>query len=234
MILLLISFFLYAVDLPTGLNSQERDQVVEILGLGTSSKILTIPYPLGGYAGIEFGLSLESLPVENLTSLGNQTAKQDSFDYPKISIGKGLLEDTDLFLHFIPFSEQSDLTEYGGVLRWNFYKAKNIPGSLSLVGHFNSSNIKDQFTSESYGLDILAGITVESLSLYFGIGQVEVKGTFVGGTNAITDSGQQEVNRTKKTHSIIGASYHFLPYFIAFQIDQYETTVMSAKLGLRY
>jgi len=234
MIFLLFTFLVHAVDLPKKLTSDDRDQVVEILGLGTSSKILTIPYPLGGYSGLELGVSMESLPVENLALLGDKTASQDTFNYPKISIGKGLLEDTDLFLHFIPFSEQTELTEYGAVFRWNFYKAKNVPGSLSLVGHMNSSNIKDQFTSTSYGIEVLAGITVESLSLYFGIGQVQAKGRFAGGTQGITDTDFEEVSRVKKTHSIIGGSYHFLPYFIAFQIDQYETTVMSAKLGLRY
>lgn len=232
--LLSFLFFSHAIDIPTGLTNDDREQVLEILGLGTSSKLLSIPYPLGGYSGFEIGVSVESLPIDNLSRLGNQVGPQDTFNYPKISIGKGLREDLDLFLHFIPFNEQTDLTEYGAVMRWNLFHGEYLPGNLAMVVHMNSSNIKDEFISESYGLDLLAGITVESLSLYFGVGQVKVKGRFVGGTNGITDSLVEEVNSSKKTHSIIGGSYHFLPYFLAFQIDQYETTVLSAKLGLRF
>lgn len=224
----------YAVTIPTNLDAKDRSSVVEILGLGTSSKLLTIPYPLGGFSGIELGVSVESLPVDNLSRLGDKTGQQTTFNYPKISIGKGLYNDLDLYVHFIPFNESTGLTEYGGIVRWTMYKSTLLPANIAVVLHGNSSNIDNLFISDSVGGEIIAGINVNSISLYFGYGQVQVRGRFAGGVNGITNSGREENSSVSKGHAIIGGSIFFDPYFVAFQIDQYDTTVMSGKIGTRF
>jgi hypothetical protein len=225
---------LQAVTIPTNLDGKDRASVVEILGMGTSSKLLTIPYPLGGFSGIEMGVSVESLPVDNLSRLGNKTKRQTTFNYPKISLGKGLYNDLDLYVHFIPFNESTGLTEYGGIIRWTMYKSTLLPANIALVLHGNSSNIDNLFISDSVGADLVAGINVNYISLYFGYGQVQVRGRFAGGVNGITDSGREETSAVSKGHAIIGGSIFFDPYFVAFQIDQYDTTVMSGKVGIRF
>src|SRR5690606_37261354 len=93
------------VHIPSNLNEADRVGVLEILGPGTSGKILTDPYPLGGLAGFEASLQMDSIPVSDLSKFGNTVAEQDFFSYPIISIGKGLYNNLDIFVHFIPSSE---------------------------------------------------------------------------------------------------------------------------------
>ncbi len=232
--LLVFPLQLLALNLPTGLTPEDQAKVLEILGLGTSSKILSDPYPLGGYSGVEVGLSVERIPVSDLGRLGNKAESQEFFTYPKIFLGKGLFYDLDVFLHFIPFNEGTGLSEFGGMLRWGFFQSDNIPANISIVIHGNSSNLSNQFTSTSIGADLITGINVSYFSIYTGVGLIEVDGRFVGGVNGVTSSGSEENTKISRLHTLIGFTLQYKPYFIAVQIDQYDTTVVSTKLGFRF
>ena len=151
------------VNIPTNLTSDDRIKVLEILGPGTSSKILTDPYPLGGYAGFEAGLQTDSIPVSDIANLGNGVTEQDQFTYPIISIGKGLYKNVDIFVHFIPSSEGTGISEYGGILRWGFYQMAYLPVSFSLNLSTGSTNINNQLIIKNFGYDFTAGITSQNI-----------------------------------------------------------------------
>lgn len=224
-----------AIQIPRNLTKEDRQEVVRILGVGTSSKLLSDPYPLGGYSGVEVGLSIESLPIDDLSRLGDKTEPQSRFLYPKISIGKGLYNDIDMFVHFIPYSESTGLSEYGAILRWAFYQAAFMPASFSAVVHTNSSNVGNVFTSQSYGIDLVTGINVTSFSLYFGGGKVWAVGRFIGGSNGyLSNTNQPEFETVDSIHTVIGGAYNFYPFTFALEIDQYSQTVFCGKLGARF
>lgn len=252
-LLLFISFSAQGFEIPKRLDAQDRREVTRILGLNTSSKVLSNPYPLGGYSGFEVGVALEIINTDDLSRLGCQSTEpgcpnQNTSDskelrYPRISIGKGLYSNIDVFVNFVP-PLQDGLSDFGGMFRWSFFQAKFLPINLSLLLHANRMNLRDSMISENAGAEIIAGINVNNFSLYFGGGYLKSEATFIGGD---TDSGtvdpadpelSGETNTVTETlyssHTLVGVSLHFGDYFSAFQIDRYRDPVMSLKLGLRY
>lgn len=224
-----------ALQLPTGLNSADRQQALRLIGLGLATKSLTDPYPLGGYSGFEVGVSLETLPTEDLSRLGNRlTASQSDVTVPKISIGKGLYTGLDFFLHFIPYNQRTELSQYGAALRWGFYEAPSLPISVSVLGHMNTGNINNQVTTRTFGVDLIAGINVNEVSLYTGVGALQSVGGFVGGSNGVTSSGAYETESVNGLHTMVGAAIRISPFFAAVQLDRYSQSILSAKLGVRF
>lgn len=232
------------IQLPTNMNKSDRETALSIIGLGTSEKILSDPYPLGGYAGFEAGISVETFDAEDLGRLGNKlTPPQQESSLPKLTIGKGLYHNVDIFIQFTPYSRQDELAEFGGIVRWGFYQASFLPLSLSVLAHYNDANIANQLASHAYGFDLIGGFNVDNVSLFAGIGPTEATGVFMGGsagatlanqTTSITDSGVQENEFVSSFHYQIGGNIHFSNYFIAMQIDRYTIPVFSGKLGVRF
>lgn len=232
----------YGVEIPTSLSRSDLNEVVQILGYNTGSKFLSNPYPLGGYSGFEVGLSTEIVNTTDLSRLGAGTDKQSSFQYNRISFGKGLYNNTDVFLHFIPFSSSNEVSEYGGIVKWSFYEARYIPFSVSLLGHYSTINIQDSFINESIGWDLLGGINLNAFALYFGGGEQSARSVFAKNVLNLADtdiiSGLSSTNtftlRDSQLHTFIGIHVDLANVFVAAQIDRYEQPVYSAKLGLRF
>ncbi|MCB0410893.1 MAG: hypothetical protein KDD22_00085 [Bdellovibrionales bacterium] len=241
-----------AVEIPKRLDSEDRREVVRTLGLNTSSKILSNPYPLGGYSGLEFGMEVEFVDVADLSRLGCQSTEpscpnstpttQEELQYARITVGKGLYKDIDFFVSFTPPFAKG-INDFGGMVRWSFFQAKFLPINISLVGHINRLRVNDQFISENLGGQIIAGINVDNFSLYFGGGYLRSEAQFLGGD---TGSGTIDPNdpllnsntntikdRVYSTHTLVGFSLHFDQIFTAIQFDRYRDAVVSAKLGLR-
>ncbi len=242
--ILIIFFFnlkAMALDLPTGLNHESRVEVIRLVGLGTSSKILSNPFPLGGYPGLEIGLSLELVNVADLSRLGDGTNKDErEFRVPSISIGKGLYKSVDIFFHFVPFSEDSKMSEYGGLARWSFYQARFLPINLSVLLHGNIFNMSDSLITETIGSELIAGISVNSFSLYFGGGFLSSSAQFTAqGPDGVVVSTDPPTSRgtieelVREGHSVVGITLHLFDLFFAAQIDRYREPVYSLKLGLR-
>ncbi len=224
-----------SLDIPQNQNYKDRITLLKILGLGTGAKILSNPFPLGGYSGFEVGISYETLATDDIATLGDQLNKRQSeFTYPKITLGKGLYNDFDVFINFTPFSESNGISNYGASFRWSFYEASFLPANLSLLIHGNNANINNQLNSQTFGQDLIGGIHVENFSLYLGIGKIDCYGIFVGGPAGITDQNNTVTENTSTMHLLAGSSVHFNTLFFSIQIDRYGVEpVFSAKLGLR-
>lgn len=224
-----------AVMIPKNMNAGDRQETLRIIGLGTGTKALTDPYALGGYSGLEFGLSFETVPTEDLARLGSGLASpQADVTIPKFTIGKGLFSNLDFFIHFIPYNQRTELSQYGGMVRWSFYEGSSVPVSASLVGHMNTGNINNLITTRSFGLDLMGGINVNEVALYAGIGLLQATGSFVGGTSGITDTGRNEIEGASTLHTVVGGTVRIRKVFVALQLDRYTQSVLSGKIGLRF
>lgn len=229
------------IQLPLNMVENDRITALQIIGLGTSTKILTDPYPLGGYSGIEAGFSIESIPASALGSLGKGvTPSQQNVNLPSFTFGKGLFNNIDIFLHFTPYTSQDELSEYGALLRWGFYQASSVPLSASIVLHAGSADISNQLSTHSYGADLIGGVNVDRVALFAGAGYLESLGTFDGGptiggvSSSITDSGNEQTEVVTCFHAVVGIDIKVSDYFLAAQVDRYTQTVMSGKLGVRF
>lgn len=224
-----------ALQLPGSLTSDDRKEALRIVGFGTATKSLTDPYPLGGYHGLEVGLSLETIPTQDLGRLGNRLVHpQSDVTIPKITIGKGLYSGLDFFLHFMPYNQRNEMSQYGGSLRWGFYEGSSLPISANLVAHINTGNFNNQVTTRTFGLNVTAGLNVNQLALYVGFGALQAIGGFVGGAAGVTNTGRYEVESASAFHTLIGTSLRFQKFFAVVELDRYTQSVLSAKLGFRF
>lgn len=236
LILILSSEISFAkVNIPKNLSNDDRIRVLEILGAGTSSKILTDPYPLGGFAGFEAGIQMDTIPVNDLANLGDTVPEQDLFSYPIISIGKGLYKNVDFFAHFIPSSEGTGISEYGGIIRWGFYQMAYLPVSFSINVSASSANINNQLITKNFGYDLVAGITAQNIYFYGGVGQLQSGGDFSGGgTDGVTDTGNSEQNKITEAHYLVGVGFRVQSVFVTGQMDYHVQPTYSLKVGFRY
>lgn len=243
-----------ALTIPKGLSQSDQEDVVKILGFGTSMKMATNPYPLGGYSGFELGLDLNFINIDQLTRLGcnpgdpgcpnTSHSTEQEFSYLKLTVGKGLYEDVDLFLSFAPSAGEAALSDYGGMIRWSFYQAELLPVHLFTLLSANQVNIKNEFISQNIAVDLMVGINVDDISIYFGGGQIRSKGSFVGGTSGdstvspgtpgLNPNTNTSVSTVERFHTVVGASLSFEPLFVSGEINRYEDSVYTAKLGVRF
>ncbi len=218
------------VQIPLNMTRVQREQALGILGMGTSSKVLSAPYPLGGYAGFEFGAGMEFLDVTDLGNLGSGLGNPQSIiNYPRFSFGKGFYNDFDFFFHFTPYSENAGISEYGGMLRWGAYQSAYLPTNISILIHANSASISEKIFTSTAGIEVTAGFTLKYFSLYFGGGQVESRGRFFG----LTGSATEDYEKTSSIHTLMGGIVDFNSFFIAAQLDRYSDAIFSVKLGVK-
>lgn len=226
-----------AIQLPKNMTQTDREEALRIIGFGTSGKLLTDPYPLGGYAGFETGISVENLNTYDLSQLGSRlTNPQQDVAFPKLTLGKGFYNNVDIFLHFTPYNRQDELSFYGALARWGFYQAKFLPLSASVVVHMSSANFSNLLVTQAYGSDLIGGINVDNVSLFAGGGILQSSGTFLGGPNGITDNLSPGTTEEFASgfHALIGANVHLSNLFVTIQIDRYTQPVYSGKVGVRF
>ena len=211
------------------MNQTERKRTVELLGLGTSTKFLSNAYPLGGYSGLEVSLSIENINVQEITQFGSGSNSDPSVYYPKLTIGKGIYNNSDIFFHFIPFNQTTGLSEYGLSFRWSFYQADFLPLNFSIHAHANNSNINNQVITRNLGADLMIGMLVDDFSFFIGAGLVKSTGDFL---NTQTNPATNDRERVSSSHFQVGLSYNFNPFFIGISLDRYVDAVSQLKVGV--
>ena len=254
----------FAYDIPKGLSQSDRLEIIRTLGLNAATKLLDNPYPLGGYSGFEIGISMEFIDIENIRQVGCapgtagclNTAYSDDTEwrFSRITIGKGVYKDIDIFFQFIPPVGGVRITDYGGALRWSFYQARFLPINVSAVVDFDQLNYEDSFINLNVGADIIVGVNVENFALYFGGGEVQATGRFIGdsqsnttpanicGPNCTASPGDPAIDPSTGTvtdhisasHTVVGLSVHYDDLFAAAQVDRYLDAVYSFKVGMRF
>lgn len=243
-----------ALYIPRRLSRADRDAVIHMLGFGTAQKYLTNPYPLGGYPGLEVGVSYETINIEDLSKLGCAVSggscpdpgnpTQSDFRYPRLSLGKGIYNDVDIFLDFLPPLPGTRITAFGGFFRWGFYQGEIVPFNLAATVHATRISIQDQITNQTYGFDLMIGLNINNFSIYFGSGMGYAEAKFTGGDSGygVIDPADPNLNintntltqQARSQHTVFGATFHFSDYFIAAQMDRYRDPVYSAKFGVRF
>lgn len=230
----LISGVAWSATLPKNLSASERETTLNILGFGAASKLLSSPYPLGGFQGVEVGFTSEFIPLSEVASLGAKSPSRTDLNYFNLTIGKGLFYNVDVLLHFIPMPQDESISGYGGQVRWGFYETKFMPAALSLVIHGSGTNFSNVLSAETSGLDLVGSVNMRDVSLFFGTGQARSVGSFVGGAGGVTDSGNTEATDVSSPHTVFGISVKMSNVFLALEVDRYVQSTYAGKLGLRF
>jgi hypothetical protein len=212
----------------------DRVLILRTLGLGTLSKNLSQPRPLGTNSGVEIGVITEMINTKEIKPFLIDSRNSDVLYYPKLLVGKGLYERVDFFFHFIPFTSTLGVSEFGGMLRYNFFQT-NSPFLASALIHANSANFNNQLTTRNVGADLSLGLAWDGFSVFTGFGWGRSKGTFVGGTTGgITDSLNSETEVAQSSHISLGASVKSDIYTFAFSVDHYVDYVYAVKFGVLF
>ena len=244
-----LSTSVHAFTVPKGLTSADRREVTRTLGLNSANKLLSNPYPLGGFSGWEIGYSVEVIDVRDLREMGRaDSTDESSWRYSRLTVGKGLYGDVDVFLSFVPATGGVPISDFGGLVRWSVYQATYLPINLSLLAHGNQMNFANRFSNRNVGVEAMVGVTVDEFAAYFGLGYIHAAGNFLGpdggGTcnedctvddaaaiNALTRSVSQNISATR---TVVGFTYNFNHLFAAAEVSRVDGAVYSAKLGVRY
>lgn len=221
-------------SLPQNLNKEDRQRALQILGFGSASKVLGNPYPLGGYSGVEMGLSSEFIPVEDLASLGSKTTDKGEYNFYTLTFGKGLYHNVDTHVYFTPFGQSEKIQSFGAQVRWGFYEATFFPLALTGVLYGGGANFDNLINVSTLGVDVLATVVMENVSLYVGAGQIRAIGKFIGGAGGITNDQITVEEDILESHSVFGLSFDISKVFIALQIDRYSDSTYSGKIGYRF
>lgn len=223
-----------ALELPKALGAEDRIRALQILGPGSAYKILGDPYPLGGYTGLELGLSYELMPTADLSSLGAGSPKSVDTSFMSLTFGKGLFRDVDLFLHFAPPGQWEQFTSFGAALRWGIYELPLLPIHFSLQVAGSSTGFANQINTTTQGVDLVSGWNFEDLVLYAGVGYVRSSGIFMGGPSGVTDTAETMTESISSAHSLAGLTIKYGQFFLALQMDRSTEASYSAKLGARF
>src|SRR5580698_4315643 len=114
---------LATIQIPAGLSDGEQELVLQILGFGSAFRPVDNPYPLGGYSGVELGLAFENISTGDIGYFGQKASVTTNFTYPRLTMGKGLFSNVDVFFSFMPYNESTSIGIYSGALRWGFFQA---------------------------------------------------------------------------------------------------------------
>jgi len=234
LLLLVSSSTLAATQLPKQLDLDDQVRALEILGFGSTAKTLDNPYPLGGYSGVEIGISSEYIPIDDLASLGNGKGDDGEYNYYTVSIGKGLYYNIDVMVYATPFVQGEDISSFGAQLRWGFYEAQFFPLSLTALAYVGGANFSNLINVNTQGLDLLATVNVENIAIYFGAGKGRAIGTFVGGADGITADGQGNQVDLLGDHTVFGVNVNIQKMFVAMEIDRYVESTYAGKIGFRF
>lgn len=216
------------------LNKQQRGAVLKILGLGSAGKNVSSPQALGSDHGLEISIANEFINTESISQYLDGDRSKNTLYYPKIYIGKGIYEYTDLFIHFIPYTATLGLSEFGGTLRLHILNTNTSLISVSTVFGVNSANFNNELTLRTTNADLAFGLNWTSYALFSSIGFAEVKGKFIGGTLGTTDSLVDETEQTSHLHFSLGALARYDIYFVSVALDRYSDSVYTVKMGCHF
>lgn len=220
--------------MPMHLSSSDESRALEILGYGSASKILGNPYPLGGYSGVEIGVTSEFIPLDDLSHLGSKSDDNGELNFYDLTLAKGFYYNVDGLLYFTPPAQTQHIQNFGGQLRWGFYELTSFPISFSTVAYVGGANFDSLISVFSMGADLIATVSLDNVALYFGGGRSRAQGTFIGGSSGITASQQTERKTADEGHSVFGINVSVSQFFVALEIDRYTDSIYSGKLGMRF
>ncbi len=229
------------ISFPSSMDKQERRQTLELLGPATSSRMLSSPYPLGGWEGFEVGISRHYVPMSYLSEVDNTFGYQRDIEYPILTLGKGLYYDFDLFLSLVPMIQSEAVNHFSTQIRHQFWQSEEGILRLSGLLYAGTTTLNNQINMQSYGFDALGTITIDRVSMYLGLGSSFNNGRFIGGAGGLnatasgsSDPAPTEVETITLPHQLIGLEWPIDSFFLALEVDRFKVPYYSMKLGYRH
>ena len=211
-------------------TSDEIDRITKTLSPAVTPNPLSSLIPLGGYSGLELGLSVSLVDISPIPSL-EKSLNEKEFYFPRITLGKGLFHDVDIFLSITPNVTRYTLSDYAASIRWSFLELSHYDLNFSVIPYFSSLELNHELFLKNQGVGIYMNWHRDFFDIYFGIKQNQGKTTFQLKTSEL-DVKKQGIS--KKLLPSLGLVLHKLPFFLSFHANKLEEIQYSLKIGLRF
>lgn len=232
--LLITSNVFASLQIPKSLNSHDRHQALKILGFSGVQKVYTDPSPLGGYPGYEMGFSYDVIQLKTFEELGSQIDTQKDLSYVSLSFSKGIFYDVDLGLSFTPLPQGAGVAAFAGQLHRTL--VKDFYGfDFSFWLHGNSTSYVNVIHTKNLGVLMVASTPMPFGSLYTGAGYLRCIGSFIGGADGVTETGETIQEDLYSAHWLIGGTYSFANnYFVALEANSVYQVSYGLRVGQRF
>jgi hypothetical protein len=165
------------IDRLQNLAQQEFRLLSEDLGGALSYKPQTPTTPLG-ITGFDIGIAVTAAKIKNTAAL--ERATSDSIDgtvpIPTLRVHKGLPLNFDVGVMYAAIPG-SNISYYGGELRWAFVPGNVALPAVGLRGSLTKLNGVDQLDFDTKGLDVSISKGFAVVTPYAGFGRVWVDST---------------------------------------------------------
>jgi hypothetical protein len=162
------------------LNQLEMNHIVEILGIGSASRLMRSAEAYDLWPGAKLGVEITLLPTRDINEVGDRTGSVPGFNPgPRLYLAKGLPLDLEVILNYWSVTVVNTVSTAGIMLKWTFKSEQDSWASGAVYGGFTHISAYDD---AYYGNDEELGVEFSKdyvrLKPYVGMGFLLAQGTF--------------------------------------------------------
>ena len=218
------------IQLNAGLSKSDFKDLSKQVGLMISYIPLAPAEPLG-ITGFDIGVEMTASKINSgvWEKAVSDSKPPDYIVLPKLHVQKGLPFGIDVGAVFATVPG-SNITLYGGELKWAVLKGGIVSPAVAIRGSFTTLAGVDDVDASTYGLDASVSKGFGPLTPYGGIGQVWIR-TSENVNDTIIDFDDVSTSATKL---FVGTKLSLLIISIALQADFSDMNMYSARAGISF
>lgn len=217
------------IDSIGSLTQTQFKSFSEDISSAVSYKPVTPAEPLG-MLGFDVGVEVTDTELQNpalWTTATSGVFTSNSVALPKLHMFIGLPLNIDVGA-FYSEAPNTNITLYGGELRWAILEGGTASPAVAIRGSFTQISGVDQLSFETKGLDVSISKGLTIFTPYAGIGEVWSDST----PNGIPTLTKESFSQTKY---YVGCNLKILLVNLALEYDKTGSAPSySAKLGMRF
>ena len=218
------------IQLNAGLSKSDFKDLSKQVGLMISYIPLAPAEPLG-ITGFDIGVEMTASKINSgvWEKAVSDSKPPDYIVLPRVHVQKGLPFGIDVGAVFATVPG-SNITLYGGELKWAVLKGGIVSPAVAIRGSFTTLAGVDDVDASTYGLDASVSKGFGPLTPYGGIGQVWIR-TSENVNDTIIDFDDVSTSATKL---FVGTKLSLLIISIALQADFSDMNMYSARAGISF
>ena len=209
------------------LNSDQRLKLTqELSALSAMKSSVGYNFPLGGFPGIELGLSYDSVAF---------SATEGSQSLIKFQMAKGLYNNVDILFDFSPFSPDLGYTHYAGGARWRAYESGLIESlhAVLISGLFlqtSGTTFRETVYVSSFSAEVYTSLIFQRGSLNASYGRLFSDGRF----REVQGEASEGIDLSAQAFQV-GGSLEVLPkFFVSASASLLPSPIYAVQLSVRF
>lgn len=216
-LLLMIAHSAMGVTLSTGLSPGDIDQIVQLIGQASATKLLRSAEPMKEFfPGIKLGLEFNLISPENMQSFGNGDGSAPGLlPLPRFYVSKSLPWNFEAIFSFFPTQLANSVATWGSILKYTFYDEQHtFVSAAAYAGYTSVRAFNSNYQGSDFEVGVYASKDYVRFKPYAGLGLLFAHGAVnpLYARTSVTDSSQSTL------HPFLGAEF-ILPVDITAQFD---------------